>query len=504
MKLAVLISLVTTTFLAYSQADLQINISTKRIINDIFILASDSLEGRKFPSKGREKAAKYIASEFEKVGLRTISDSDEPYFQKIPVKYTDRGSTYLRVDGKWIRSGSKYSFSSSYPFTDSATLPLKFIGSNIYNKPFGGGDTILHITAKNIDQAIVKLRDLSSSTPSEYFAISLLGKKSATAKLITNERFCGNVQYPKGLFGMGSKDYRWLYNYTPDSSKSIKVFLFSDEIFQSLYGNNLKAVNKSLSRSVVSNHYKEQALSNLTFKTKFYVNEVHTFDDNVIGYIEGSDLRDEVVIICAHYDHLGKSASGIYYGADDNASGTAGVMELARMCAQAQENGFKFRRSIVFIAFGAEETGLNGSIYYANNPVFPLENTVMVINMDMIGRSDNSQKEPGYVNTWILRGHKKEMKKVLRSIDKQIDDVNFYRKKKFPERFMWYFGSDHYPFVRKGIPALVVNTGTHDDYHKVTDTPEKINYKNITNILKGLFVVLVEVANEPLKYPIKM
>jgi hypothetical protein len=503
MRFIFIFSLIATSLLAYSQSDLQVNISTKRIAQDIFILASDSLEGRKFPSDGREKAAKYIACQFKKIGLKTISESNEPYFQKIPVRYTERGETHLKVDDKWLLSGNSYSFSSSIPFTDSTTIPLKFIGSEISRKSPGGGDTVLHITAENIDKAIEKVRNISSSTPYEYFAVSLLGKKSSTKKIITNERLSGNMQYSEGLFGMGSRDFRWLHSYIPDSSKNIKVFLFSDEIFQSLYGNNLKAINKSLRRSEKSSHYKEQTLTSVTFKTKFFVNEVHTYDDNVIGYIEGADLKDEVIIICGHYDHVGKSARGIYYGADDNASGTAGVMELARMCSQAQENGFEFRRSIVFIAFGAEETGLNGSNYYVKNPVFPLEKTVMVINMDMIGRSDNSLKNPGYAYTWILRGYRKEMKKVLRSIDKQIDDINFHRHKKFPESLMWYFGSDHYPFIRQGIPALVVSTGTHGDYHEVTDTPEKINYENMANILKGLFVVIVEVANEPENYPLK-
>jgi len=220
MRFVALFSLIATTLIAYSQTDLQVNISTKQIVDDIFILASDSLEGRKFPSTGREKAARYIANEFGKVGLKSISLGNEPYFQKIPVKYTDKGATHLKVDDKWISSGNKYSFSSTIPFTDSITLPLKFVGPNMSKNNVEPGDTIFHITAKNIHQAVGMLKDISSSTHSEYFAISLLGKKSTANKLINNERLSVSIQYPVGLFGMGSKDYKWLYSYLPEIGRA--------------------------------------------------------------------------------------------------------------------------------------------------------------------------------------------------------------------------------------------------------------------------------------------
>jgi Zn-dependent M28 family amino/carboxypeptidase len=281
--------------------------------------------------------------------------------------------------------------------------------------------------------------------------------------------------------------------------------MFNDKTLASHYGKTIKDLNKNSKKAFNKNQHSNLPSTEITYKTNFHVKIDTLFDKNVIGYIEGTDLKDEVLIICGHYDHVGRGPKGMNLGADDNASGTAGVMELARLCAQAQSNGFEFRRSVVFIAFAAEELGLNGSFFYVNNPIFPLDKTVMVINMDMIGRSDNKHENPGYVYTWPIGRHaiKRPTKKLLRSVDKQFENTHFYLKKKFPENLMWFAGSDHFPFYKKGVPALIVSTGTHDDYHKPTDTADKINYENMANVIKALFVLTTDIASSPEKYPLK-
>jgi len=503
MKPTILTALLAIIYLsAFPQADLQINISTRRIARDVFILASDSLEGRKFPSAGRAKAAAYIAGQFLEAGLQPIEKNHEPYFQKIPVNHTRIGLTYIHLDGKLKRSGFDFSFASSMPYNNSLTLPIRFIGDEKLNMKIGGGDTIFYIVDKNIEQAMLRIEQLSKTTQAEYFAISITKSKKSTKSLIVQEYLSGQYRYPESLFKI-KQHTKGLYSYPAYSEQNLKVFLFTDEITQSLYGQSLKQLQVNAKRSVKSAQQRNLTVSDLTFSSDFWVKDTVLHDDNVIGYIPGTDLSDEVVIVCGHYDHLGKSSQGIYYGADDNASGSAGVMELARMCSQARANGFDFRRTLVFIAFGAEESGLNGSYYYVSNPVFPLKQTVMVLNMDMIGRSDNKPGEPGTAYSMAIGSRSRTMKKSIRQLNRQMDNIHFDYSVNFPNSITWYFGSDHYPFVRKKVPALVFNTGLHDDYHKVTDKPEKINYESLTNILKGMFVLLVDLANEPEKYPLK-
>jgi len=486
---------VLTVFSANAQ-EFSVDISVDRIREDVYILTSDSLQGRRFPGEGREKAARYIANEFHNAGLNPISSLDKSYFQKIPVKKTQRGQTSIKINDKWMGSGWNYSFASKKPFNDSLTLPMKFIGKTKPYMPFGFGDTILHITSKSIAEAMKKIRGVAESNDSRYFAISLPNKEKSTLNLIRNEILVGlKYRYPSGAFGAGTKEPRWLFTYFIDTIGDTKVFLFSDEFTQPLYGQSYAELNKNSEHSGKSKAERNKNLTNLTFKSNFKVETHVGFDENVIGYIEGTDFKDEAIIVCGHYDHLGRQPKGVCYGADDNASGTAGVMELARMCVQAQRNGFEFKRSIVFIAFCAEESGLNGSSFYVENPIFPLEKTALVINMDMIGRSDTPLNKPGYGYFRPIKGEKRNLKKILRSVDEQIDDLNVFFRQSFKEDLMWYMGSDHYPFVKKGIPALVVTTGDHDDYHKPTDTPEKINYQNMANIVKALFVLLTEVAN---------
>lgn len=490
-----------TSLPAFAQSELTVEISTKRLMRDVYFLASDSLGGRKFPQMGSEIAANYIASEFEAANLKPLPQNPNKYFQVMPVTKLDRGETRIFADEIPPITGIYYSFASNKPIIDSLTQPIKYWGSSV---PLHQniGDTLVHIYAKNIDDAVANLQSITSQTNAKAFAISLPQKKNK--RFIRREFSATHYKYPNSMIRSRSND--WLYHQLPNTNDSLRVFMFSEKTLNSIYGQTIKDLSKQSKKASRKGDSNTFPTAHLTYKTNFYIKTDTLYDKNVIGYIEGTDLKDEVLIVGGHYDHVGRMPDGVCLGADDNASGTAGVMELARMCAQAQTNGFEFRRSVMFAAFAAEESGLNGSMYYVNNPVFPLEKTVMIINMDMIGRSDNKPTKNGYVSTWAIgRGSvKRPAKRLIRKIDRQMDSTNFYLKQDFPENVMWFMGSDHYPFYRKGIPALIVTTGTHDDYHTPADTPDKINYKNMANVLKAMFALITDVASEPDKYPAKV
>ena len=201
---------------------------------------------------------------------------------------------------------------------------------------------------------------------------------------------------------------------------------------------------------------------------------------NVIGYIEGTDKKDEYVFLTGHYDHLGKQSNEIYYGADDDGSGTVGVIEMAEAFAKAKQEGNGPRRTVVFMTVSGEEKGLWGSEYYSDHPVFPLDKTTVDLNTDMVGRIDTERKTGDTSNYIYVIGHDKissdlpvinegvNNKYNNLTLDYKFDDPND------PERI--YFRSDHYNFARKGVPILFFYDGMLlADYHKPTDTVDKIN-----------------------------
>jgi aminopeptidase YwaD len=242
---------------------------------------------------------------------------------------------------------------------------------------------------------------------------------------------------------------------------------------------------------------------------------------NVVGMLEGTDpvLKNEAIVIGAHYDHLGKGGMGslaansteIHHGADDNASGTSALIELARQFAQAKNN----KRTIIFIAFGGEEEGLLGSRFYVNNPVFPLEKTVAMINMDMVGRLNEDKLTVGGIGTaseWrelVVRTNPKReyYSQVTTPIKTEGELVlmGTATKTGFAPMFTLQlnedgFGpSDHSSFYGKQIPVLFFFTGTHLDYHKPSDTAEKINYEGLKRITTYVSDIVKAVDSSPTK-----
>jgi len=221
---------------------------------------------------------------------------------------------------------------------------------------------------------------------------------------------------------------------------------------------------------------------------------------NVIGVLEGTDLKDEYVFITGHYDHLGKRDTVIYYGADDDGSGTTSVLELASAFAKAKAAGKGPRRSIVFMTVSGEEKGLWGSEYYTDHPVFPLNKTTVDLNIDMVGRIDGTRKQGDSTNYVYVVGDDKvssDLKVISEAINKKYAKVELdykFNDPKDPQRI--YFRSDHYNFAKHGVPIIFYYDGMLDaDYHKPTDTPDKINYELMVKRDRLIFHTAWEMAN---------
>jgi Zn-dependent M28 family amino/carboxypeptidase len=221
---------------------------------------------------------------------------------------------------------------------------------------------------------------------------------------------------------------------------------------------------------------------------------------NVIAVLPGTDKKDEYLFLTGHYDHLGKRGNVIWYGADDDGSGTVGVMQMAEAFAAAAKAGKKPRRSIVFMTVSGEEKGLWGSQYYSEHPLFPLDKTTADLNTDMIGRVDTERTTADSLNYIYVIGHDKlssELQGINETANKQSSNITLDYKYDDPnDKNMIYYRSDHYNFARKGVPVLFFYDGMLlADYHKPTDTIEKINFELMEKRTKMVFFTACEIAN---------
>ncbi|MGI9528035.1 MAG: M28 family peptidase [Weeksellaceae bacterium] len=213
--------------------------------------------------------------------------------------------------------------------------------------------------------------------------------------------------------------------------------------------------------------------------------------NNVVAYIPGTDKADEVVVISAHLDHLGMKDGKIFNGADDDGSGTIAIMNIAKAFKNAMDKGYKPRRSILFLHVTGEEKGLYGSKYYTDHPLFDLDDTIVNLNIDMIGRVDDEHQVKGVPNYIYLIGSEmlsKELKQISEEVNNKYYQMEFdyrYDAPDDPNRF--YYRSDHYNFAKNNIPVIFYFNGTHADYHKDSDTPDKIDYKLLTKRTKLIF-----------------
>lgn len=223
--------------------------------------------------------------------------------------------------------------------------------------------------------------------------------------------------------------------------------------------------------------------------------------ENILAFIEGSEKPEEIIVISAHYDHVGIDKNGeIYNGADDDGSGTVALMEIAEAFQKAKKNGKSPKRSILILHVTGEEHGLLGSKYYSENPVFPLANTVANLNIDMIGRDDLENRGKQYVYVIGSEMLSSDLKKINEAANKKTVNLELnykYDDPKDPQRL--YYRSDHYNFAKHNIPIAFYFDGIHEDYHKPTDDSDKIDYELLKKRTQLVFTTAWELANREAK-----
>ena len=284
---------------------------------------------------------------------------------------------------------------------------------------------------------------------------------------------------------------------------SIHLYEFSSNKYE---GRKVGEAGQKLAANFLKDYYiKEKIPSPLgnddyfqVIPKSFFQEDIKT-SENVLAYIKGSEKPNEVIVISAHLDHLGISENGlIYNGADDDGSGTVAIMEMAQAFKKAKDEGHGPKRSILFLHLTAEEIGKKGSLFYTQNPIFPLENTISNLNIDMIGRVDNLHaNNENYIYLIGSNRLSKELHYLSEKVNNTFCHINLdYRYNAENDKNHYYSRSDHYNFAAKGIPVIFYFNGEHNDYHETSDTPDKINYLLLQNRARLIFATAWQLANQ--------
>ena len=450
--------------------------SASRLQQHVSYLASDALDGRRTGTAGANDAARYIAGEFARLGLKPGDSAPAARRREVMARYLQQ---FPYVAGVQLGAGNELKFNETQALrVGDDWIPLGFSSNARVSGSLAFVGFGITASENNYD-------DYAGVNAKDAIAIALQGTPDG--------------DNPHGRFGR-YEGVRWKAIAARNAGAKALIVVAREDDFKNeklatlTYDHeggeagfpvaviSRKSVDSLLGASTLSQWEKPQATKQtlpgqLSLSIDVVRKEVAAY--NVVGVLEGSDrlLKNETIVIGAHYDHLGRGGAGslaprsgeIHHGADDNASGTAGVLELARVFTEQRPRP---KRTIVFIAFGGEEEGLLGSNYYVNHPVTPLNNIVAMINMDMIGRMKDSKLVIGGVGT------AKEWRDIIAQ-----GTADPARKFELTMNEDGFGPSDHSSFYGKQIPVLFFWTGTHNDYHKPSDTFDKINYADETRIL---------------------
>ena len=389
------------------EASLAATIQASQLKTHLTVIASDEMGGRELGTEGNAKAGEYIAQQFERFGLPKIGD-DNSYYQKVSFNYTKWDEINMKLNGVEYKHLKDY---LSFPLQNESretylTNEILFLGYGIkdskYNDYAGAnvkGKTLLMYRGEprnNLGNSYltgdVEGSDWGNDVNKKLKLAKEMGANlvliidgSLSARIANNRR---SLLRPQMTLGVNSED-----------EELANCAFISTNILKDVLGKKYKKFIKTRDKITKKGKARKLVLPvNLEMTQK---KEVKTIaGNNVMGFVEGMDpkLKDEVLVISAHYDHIGTRGNDINNGADDNGSGTSTVLELAQAYAQAKRIGEGPRRSVLFLLVTGEEKGLLGSYYYSKNPVFPIEKTIANINIDMVGRVDEKYEvNPHYV-----------------------------------------------------------------------------------------------------------
>ena len=460
-------------------------ISADDLKKHLYIIAGKEMEGRETATEGQRKAAAYIESHFKSLGL--LPSLDGSYQLNFPVYRDSMAQTTIELNGKTFQPFKDFAVNLST--AHSSTI----LGNEVVFVGYGFSDSTRDdykgINARG--KIVLILPGIAPSTENQRRGGGMIAVQEAALKNGAVAVLSVQLNFPRNPTGLQGSQYVNAFRKTIYPN----IFTISEQIAREIMGRDYDSAKLAMASG---NPQPKVYATNIMLDFNKVINKLSS--SNVFGYLEGTDKKDEFVILTAHYDHLGKrNDSLIFYGADDDGSGTVSILELAEAFTKAKQAGKGPRRSIVFMAVSGEEKGLWGSAYYSDHPVFPLEKTTVNLNIDMIGRSDPKRKLADSMNyVYVVGDHKlsSDLRPISEAMNKKYTKLGLdykYNEPNDPEQI--YYRSDHYNFARKGVPIIFYFNGTHNDYHRPTDTPDKINYELMQKRAQLVFYTAWEMAN---------
>lgn len=487
--------------------------------------AADSMEGRETGTRGEEKAANYLAEQYEALGLTPVGD-DDTFQQQFELTASIDDSVVFETktaDGKILdRSVASREQSGNYVRsfggTDSLEGEIVFAGFGIVDEE----RNLDHLEKLDLEgKWVMVFQDLPNVSDGDTLfdpnydqqeRFQTIMQQGAEGMLlipaISTQRFEDSARQTQESYG---------------DTSSLKL-PYLDEDSEEDFSKGYNLINPQTAARLLDFDggteqlltYREKLMEDLAnFEPRVtgiylshtpYESQTRIESQNIAALFEGTDpeLKDEVIVLTSHYDHVGigeadSTGDRIYNGADDDGSGTIGMLNMAHALATAKENNVMPKRSVLFLHVSAEEKGLLGSRYYSDHPLVPIEKTITNLNADMIGRIDPENEQEGNEDYAYIIGGKiisSQLDSMLSVANEQAGNVELndrYNDLQDPNQF--YRRSDHWNLGRLGVPFIFFFTGVHEDYHKPGDEADKILYEKTSKIVQTIYATTIMLAN---------
>lgn len=474
------------------------DITADQVRGHIYFLADDLLEGRETGERGQHLAGVYLRSQFMRMGLAAGNPETGDYYQPFYLNAAEVEGGEMMVGEKSYAYGEDF-VNGAGGLLATGEHELAFVGYGLQRDDYDNLDGV-DLSGK---VALMLAGQPEAPDPDLSLFAQIRAWKNRGLSLAEAGASGVLMVMPDSVFSV-LKRYTRRRSISIDAAAepSMPLLYISEGMADDLLtagGTSLEKVGKKLDGSDKLPRFKANkvalsATSQVGFESKSA--------SNVLAFLEGTERPEEVLVITGHYDHVGVNNAGeIHNGADDDASGTSTVLVVAEAFAKAAKAGYRPRRSILFMAVSGEEKGLLGSGFYTDHPLYPLNKTVANLNIDMVGRIDPkySQREDSMEYVYLIGSDKlsTDLHRWSEAMNEQHTQLTLdytYNDENDPNRY--YYRSDHYNFAEKGIPVIFYFNGTHEDYHKPTDDPEKIRFEKVAHIARLVFATAWEVANQ--------
>jgi len=449
-----LVALATPAIGQTISSETQFSIDKKELKQTIKVLASDSMEGRLTGTIGQMRAARYIARQFKEYGL--TGGGDNGFYDDFKLIQYYRGETYLKAGKRRLNDFEEMVYMGRGPLNEEREEELVFGGR-------GTPEELDQIDVKN-RMVLIFIRNVRSP----YILNRELKRRGASGVVLANPDNLAQFESVRRTFKNFMTRKRYAFadrDKLERKSAGFQEFIIPNSQIRRLMGMSQKELNRLVETKSIA----DCPVASIGMKCERIANR--TTGRNVIGLLKGSS--DTSIYITAHYDHLGTNGHFYYRGADDNASGVTAMLELAKLFSVIPE----MKYTMVFLATTGEEVGELGAKYQVNRADFEPERVLVNLNIDMVGRIDSQHiGKEAYLYT-IGTDTQPKLAALFEKVDQQVSECSFdYTYNNSHDLTGYYTRSDQYNFYEKGIPAIMFFAGMHKDYHKPTDTPEKINY----------------------------